>query len=43
MLNISHNTDLWLSKEEEVGDDQAITKKRRPQRLKDEEKLKNLS
>lgn len=43
MLNISHNTDLWLSKEEEVGDDQAITKKRRPQRLKDEEKLNNLS
>ncbi|MDE5073895.1 MAG: hypothetical protein O4861_18360 [Trichodesmium sp. St16_bin4-tuft] len=43
MLNISRNTDLWLSTEEEVGDDQAIAKKRKPQRLKDEEKPDNLS
>lgn len=41
MLNISRNTlDLWLKREKETGDYQAIVDGGRPQKIKDEEKFR---
>jgi transposase len=41
MLNISRNTlDLWLKREEETGDYQAIANTGRPQKIKEEKKFR---
>ena len=41
MLNISRNSiDLWLNREEEIGDYQAIANKGRPPKIKDEQKFR---